>query len=238
MKKYSVCSLVTVKLITMLLVGVVVARTNNEHGVGSIRGIVTVTDSVDTTLRMVDVTADQPVCGDQVEDRVAVVDPSGGLANAVVIVTGVPWNDTKPEPVINNSGCYFVPRVQVAATRSIITLTSEDDVLHTTHAYDDRQRTLFNIAIPVPGLEIERPLRRPGPVRIECDSHGWMRGWVYVTDDIGTVTASNGQFELQGIPAGTYELTVWHEQFSGQSQQVTVTPDGQSEASFTLRSTR
>ena len=106
---------------------------------------------------------------------------------------------------------------------------------NTTHAYDDRQRTLFNIAIPVPGLEIERPLRRPGPVRIECDSHGWMRGWVYVTDDIGTVTASNGQFELQGIPAGTYELTVWHEQFSGQSQQVTVTPDGQSEASFTLR---
>ena len=177
MKKYSVCSLVTVKLITMLLVGVVVARTNNEQGVGSIRGIVTVTDSVDTTLRMVDVTADQPVCGEQVEDRVAVVDPSGGLANAVVIVTGVPWNDTKPEPVINNSGCYFVPRVQVAATRSIITLTSEDDVLHTTHAYDDRQRTLFNIAIPVPGLEIERPLRRPGPVRIECDSHGWMRGW-------------------------------------------------------------
>ena len=222
MKKYSVCSLVTVKLITMLLVGVVVARTNNEQGVGSIRGIVTVTDSGDTTLRMVDVTADQPVCGDQVEDRVAVVDPSGGLANAVVIVTGVPWNDTKPEPVINNSGCYFVPRVQVAATRSIITLTSEDDVLHTTHAYDDRQRTLFNIAIPVPGLEIERPLRRPGPVRIECDSHGWMRGWVYVTDDIGTVTASNGQFELTGIPTGSYDLTVWHEQFSGQSQQVTV----------------
>ena len=235
MKKYSVCSLVTVKLITMLLVGVVVARTINELGVGSIRGIVTVTDSGDTTLRMVDVTADQPVCGEQVEDRVAVVDPSGGLANAVVIVTGVPWNDTKPEPVINNSGCYFVPRVQVAATRSIITLTSEDDVLHTTHAYDDRQRTLFNIAIPVPGLEIERPLRRPGPVRIECDSHGWMRGWVNVTDDIGTVTASNGQFELTGIPTGSYDLTVWHEQFSGQSQQVTVSPNGQAEVSFTLQ---
>ena len=235
MTKCGVRGLVTMKLVTLLLVGVVVARTSNEQGVGSIRGIVTVADSVDTTLRMVDVTADQSVCGERVEDRAAVVDPSGGLENAVIIVTGLPWNDTKPEPVINNSGCYFVPRVQVAATRSVVVLTSEDDVLHTTHAYDDRQRTLFNIAIPIPGLEIERPLRRPGPVRIECDSHGWMRGWVYVTDDIGTVTASNGQFELQGIPAGTYELTVWHEQFSGQSQQVTVSPDGQTEASFTLR---
>ena len=235
MKKRRVYGLVTVNLILILVIGVVAARSSNEQGVGSIRGMVTVADSVDTTLRMVDVTADQLVCGDRVEDRVALVDRSGGLANAVVIVTGVPWADVEPEPVINNSGCYFVPRVQVAATRSVVTLTSEDDVLHTTHAYDDRQRTLFNIAIPVPGLEIERPLRRPGPVRIECDSHGWMRGWVYVTDDIGTVTANNGQFELQGIPAGTYELTVWHEQFSGQSQQVTVTPDGQSEASFTLR---
>lgn len=235
MTKCGVRGLVTMKLVTLLLVGVVVARTSNEQGVGSIRGIVTVADSVDATLRMVDVTADQSVCGERVEDRVVVVDPSGGLANAVIIVTGVPWNDTKPEPVINNSGCYFVPRVQVAATRSVVMLTSEDDVLHTTHAYDDRQRTLFNIAIPLPGLEIERPLRRPGPVRIECDSHGWMRGWVYVTDDIGTVTTSNGQFELAGIPAGSYELTVWHEQFTGKSQHITVSPDGQTEASFTLQ---
>ena len=235
MTKCGVRGLVTMKLVTLLLVGVVVARTSNEQGVGSIRGIVTVADSVDATLRMVDVTADQSVCGERVEDRVVVVDPSGGLANAVIIVTGVPWNDTKPEPVINNSGCYFVPRVQVAATRSVIMLTSEDDVLHTTHAYDDRQRTLFNIAIPLPGLEIERPLRRPGPVRIECDSHGWMSGWVYVTDDIGTVTTSNGQFELADIPAGSYELTVWHEQFTGKSQHITVSPDGQTEASFTLQ---
>ncbi|MFP6572652.1 MAG: carboxypeptidase regulatory-like domain-containing protein [Vicinamibacterales bacterium] len=235
MTKCGVRGLVTMKLVTLLLVGVVVARTSNEQGVGSIRGIVTVADSVDATLRMVDVTADQSVCGERVEDRVVVVDPSGGLANAVIIVTGVPWNDTKPEPVINNSGCYFVPRVQVAATRSVVMLTSEDDVLHTTHAYDDRQRTLFNIAIPLPGLEIERPLRRPGPVRIECDSHGWMRGWVYVTDDIGTVTTSNGQFELADIPAGSYELTVWHEQFTGKSQHITVSPDGQTEASFTLQ---
>ena len=94
MKKSSMCGLVTLSLILILVIGVVAAWSSNEQGVGSIRGIVTVTDSVDTTLRMVDVTADQPVCGDQVEDRVAVVDPSGGLANAVVIVTGVPWNDT------------------------------------------------------------------------------------------------------------------------------------------------
>ena len=197
---------------------------------GAIAGRVTVTGAPEP--RMVEVTADQTVCGEEVEDRAVVVDGSGGLGNAVVLVAGVPWGDARPEPVIDNAGCYFVPRVQVAPTRSVLTVRSADDVLHTTHAYDDRQRTLFNIAIPFPGLEIQRPLRRPGPVRIECDSHGWMRGWIYVSDDVGTVTRAGGRYELTGIPPGTYELTVWHERYDSVTRQVTVTAGGTVDASF------
>ena len=233
MLKHIVACVCGAQTVLVLLYVVASASGLVEQGMGTVTGTVTTDEMPDA--RLVAVTTDQVVCGNQVEDRVAVVDARGGVANAVIIVTGVPWGDVKPEPVINNAGCYFVPRVQVAATRSLVKVTSEDDTLHTTHAYDDRQRTLFNIAIPIPGLEIERLLRRPGPVRIECDSHGWMRGWVYVTDDIGTVTTGDGQFELTGIPAGSYELNVWHEQFSGQSQQVTVLSDGQTEVSFTLQ---
>ena len=232
MLKHIVACVCGAQTVLVLLYVVASASGFVEQGMGTVTGTVTTDEMPDA--RLVAVTTDQVVCGNQVEDRVAVVDARGGVANAVRIVTGVPWGDVKPEPVINNAGCYFVPRVQVAATRSLVKVTSEDDTLHTTHAYDDRQRTLFNIAIPVPGIEIDRPLRRPGPVRIECDSHGWMRGWVYVTDDVGAVSGSDGRFELTGIPAGSYSVKVWHELYGEQSQQVTVTADGTTEISFNL----
>ena len=202
------------------------------QGGGTIAGRVTLTDPPEP--RMVAVTTDQAVCGTEVEDQAVVVDGSGGLANAVVLVAGVPWSERPSDASINNAGCYFVPRVQVLPTRTVVTIKSEDDTLHSTHAYDDRRRTLFNIAIPFPGLEVQRPFRRPGPVRIECDSHGWMRGWVYVTDDLATVTGSDGTFELTGIPPGTYQLTVWHERYEGATRQVTVTDGGTAAADFTL----
>lgn len=200
---------------------------------GTLTGTVTV-DAIPEK-RMVTVDADQAVCGDEIEDQTTLVDPSGGVANAVVVVTGLPWSADPPAPMLNNERCFFVPRVQVARTRSRLDITSVDETLHSTHAYDDRQRTMFNIALPFPGLNVTRPLRRPGVVRIECDSHGWMRGWIYVTDDVAAVTGADGRFEIAGVPPGTYDLAVWHERYEGETQQVTAAAGAVTEADFLLR---
>jgi len=225
-------------ILTVGLVGILMFVTrgtllSGQQNTGVVTGVVKV-DSIPDMVT-VDVDTDQAVCGTTVEDQTILVAPSGGVANAVILVNGLEWIADPPAPVIKNEGCFFVPRVQVAKTRSQLEITSVDETLHSTHAYDDRQRTMFNVAIPFPGLTIKRPLRRPGVVRIECDSHAWMRGWIYITSDVGAVTNTEGSFEIPEVPIGTYELTVWHERYEGQIQTVTVTAGGTTEVNFTLR---
>jgi len=203
------------------------------QGTGTIQGVVkAATVPAAATIK---VTTDRQVCGDTLPDHTFAVDGSGGLANAVISVPGVPWPEAPQAPTLNNTRCLFVPRVQVAGVKSVVAITSEDNTLHTTHAYDDRNRDLFNIAMPVAGLTIKRPLPRPGLVRIECDSHGWMRAWMLVTPDVATTSGSDGRFTLAGIPAGTREVTVWHEKLTAKPQKVTVPAGGTVEVTFALQ---
>ena len=219
-------------LVSAFVLTAVAPLRGGEQATGSITGIVTMDNPpVSST---VDVNADAAICGDTVPYEEILADSAGHVANAVVRVAGVAWPASMPPPTLNNAGCRFVPHVQITPTRSQLEITSEDDTLHSTHTYDDRNRTDFNIALPFPGMSVTRPLRRPGVVRIECDSHAWMRGWIVVSNDLGAVSAGDGSFTIDGVPAGTHELSIWHERLRGQSQTVTVTAGEVTQVEFTL----
>ena len=74
----------------------------------------------------------------------------------------------------------------------------------------------------MPGITIKKPVAGPGLVRLVCNTHPWMRGYVHVTDDMAAVTGGDGRFTLTDVPAGTYELRIWHETLKGVAQKVTV----------------
>ncbi len=203
------------------------------QGIGTITGVVTMNDP--PTPSTIVASADQAVCGETAPNEGIVADSDGHVANAVVRVAGLAWPDDVPPPTINNVDCRFEPHVQLARTRSQLAITSEDDTLHSTHAYDDRNRTDFNIAMPFAGMNVTRPLRRPGVMRIECDSHTWMRGWIVVSNDVGAVSGPDGMFTIEDVPAGTHEVTIWHETLGAQPQSVTVTAGETTTVAFTLQ---
>jgi hypothetical protein len=182
-----------------------------------------VTGTITTTakgLAAVRVTIDQKVCGDELPDDAIIVDSKGRLANAVVTLIGV--KRAAAEAAVTNEKCHFAPRVQLARPNSNVRTTSKDPVLHTTNALRENGRTLFNVALPVPGLNISKPIGAAGIVRLICNTHPWMRGWVVVTDDAAAITGADGRFSIDNVPPGTYEMRVWHESLKSAPQKITV----------------
>jgi hypothetical protein len=196
---------------------------------GTITGVVTTSAVAPRLLR---VTMDMKVCGTQIPDESIVVGAGGLLANAVVSLTGV--KVTTPY------------RSRPSSTRSAASCRGcrsrgrghEDDeprrAAATTNAQQDGGRTLFNVGLPVPGMVVTRPLNGAGLVRITCNTHTWMRGFVVVTDDMAAVSGPDGRFQLTGVPPGTYELKVWHESLKTAPVKVTVTAGGTTKVALTL----
>jgi plastocyanin len=203
-----------------------------QEGVGVIQGFVrTAAARGAATLP---VTADHRVCGQTVPNEELLVDGAGGVANAVVIVAGTTGGAAGRQVTLTNRNCAFAPRVLVAPPKTSMTVTSDDDLLHNTHAYDERDYTIFNVALPGPGLRIRRPLQDSGVVSVKCDVHQWMRGYVIVTDELAAVTASSGAFEIGNVPAGTHRVRVWHEGLGAPPQSVTVAAGRTTRLEFVL----
>ena len=81
-----------------------------------------------------------------------------------------------------------------------------------------------------PGGEFKYKLTKDESVKITCDIHPWMLGWVYVSsDNRWAVSASDGSFTIADVPAGEYKLTIWHEQLGKARATVVVAEDGSSE---------
>jgi hypothetical protein len=177
-----------------------------ENG-GTIRGKVTYGGQVPT--RTILPTKDQEVCGEMREEPEVTVGSDGGVQDSVVYLDGVEqgkaWPAEAQEPILDNKECRFQPHVQ-AIPAGKLGVHNSDPMLHNTHGFYGR-RTAFNIALPNQGQTIDVDLDRAGQVRIECDAHGWMRGWVYVVDNpYYAVTGEGGMFEITDVPPGEYTL--------------------------------
>lgn len=174
-------------------------------------------------------TRDQKVCGPEVPNESIEVS-NGALQNVVVEVKGAP----KPAPTkisIDQEHCHYIPHVQTAPAGSTLEILNGDPMLHNIHGRMGSQ-TLFNLAMPIKGQKIPKPLPRAGLVDVKCDVHSWMQGYVWVTENPAAVSDKQGAFDIKDVPAGTYTVTAWHEKLGPKSKQVTVPATGEVAVEF------
>ena len=176
-------------------------------GGGSIEGAVFYRGAV--PMKKIIPTKDVEVCGAPREDPLIRVGADQAVESAVVylvdVAKGKAWAALSKPPELDNVKCRFEPEVQVIPA-GMVDIVNTDPVLHNTHGYYDK-RTAFNLALPNKGQRIPTELKRPGTVRVDCDAHGWMEGWIYVVDNpYYAITGADGKFAITDVPPGNYKL--------------------------------
>jgi hypothetical protein len=203
---------------------------------GSISGEVKFVDAL-PKLPPVVVSKDQDYCGETLPNETYLIDANGGLKNTVVFLEAVavaPAPETQKVNVIENSGCRYAPRVLAMQKGERLRVKNNDPKLHIPHSYLN-EKTVFMLSLPFKNtiLEATQKIRHAGILRLVCDTHAWMLGFVHVFDHpYFAVTDDKGAFSIPNVPAGTYTLKAWHEDAGVRSQEVNISESGDVRVNF------
>jgi plastocyanin len=190
---------------------------------GAINGKVVLTGSAPPPKKL-DVTIDQYVCGNTKDAGDLLLSPKKEVANAVVWIDNPPAGaaPTRVEKAeMDQKGCIFVPRVVIVPVNGTVDFLNSDRLLHNLHA-TPKLNASFNRTQPK-SRTIPITFDKPEIVRINCDLHSWMVGWVVVAaHPYYAITGADGQFSFDNLPPGQYKLQVWHEVLGTVPASVTV----------------
>ena len=179
--------------------------------------------------KKVAVTIDQYICGKEKVPEDLMLSSNNGIRNAVVSLQNLPagakqdWN--LPPAKMDQKQCSFVPRVVIVPAGGTVEFLNSDRLLHNVRS-TGKENPPFNRAQPH-ARAISFVFKQPEILRVDCDLHSWMRGWVVVADHpFYAVTNDQGEFTLENVPRGKYSLQIWQESLGNVTQELIVGDKG------------
>lgn len=115
----------------------------------------------------------------------------------------------------------FEPRVVIVPVGSIVRFPNQDPILH--NVFSVSGRNAFDLGLVGSGRGKTAIFREAGLVRVYCNVHHAMYGFVFVA--AGPYYAQpdkNGDFRLAHLPDGPGRITFWHERGDVAVREVTL----------------
>ena len=104
----------------------------------------------------------------------------------------------------------FSPHVTAIPVGSSIDFPNLDPIFH--NAFSSYNGQIFDVGLYPPGTSRSVRFAREGVVRVFCNIHSSMSAVIVVlATPYFAVTGRDGAFEIRNVPAGEYQLNVFHE---------------------------
>lgn len=157
-------------------------------------------------------------------------------SGAVVYVERTPGRAWAPGPpvVMDQANLTFVPHVLPVMRGTTVVFPNSDDVRHNVFSASPTKR--FNLGTYPKGVTRRLTFETPGVVELLCNVHAEMSAFIVVIDSPYSATVQvDGAYELAQVPAGTFDVVVWHERLTSQRRVVTVGDRETAVLNFDLR---
>ena len=153
----------------------------------------------------------------------------GGLLNVFVYVKS---NDQlqahrfevpTSEVVLQRKNCQYVPRLLALRAGQPLSIVNLDRTIHNTHPTPRLNPEWNQTQVPSGTPLLKKFHRAEVLIPFKCNQHPWERAYVAVMDHpFFSISDQFGNYEIGGLPPGTYTLVAWHERLGEQQVELTV----------------
>ncbi len=169
--------------------------------------------------------AQAPVTG-----KLSLLDRNDQLAQDVG--QAVVWLETDHAPAaaparaeMSTEGKQFLPHLVVLPSGSTVVFPNHDPFNHNVFSLSDV--AAFDLGLYGRGEGKSAPFPRAGIVRVYCNVHATMSGFIVLRDNpYYTQPGADGSFSIAAVPPGDYTLHAWHERAKEVSRAIRVPADG------------
>ena len=158
--------------------------------------------------------------------------------NSVVYVDSIPdktFPASTKDPLIDQKGLKFNPTVLVVQQGTTVDFQNDDTVQHNVFwpSISGNKKEGHNLGTWPKGEKRSFKFDQPGVVPLLCNVHPEMAGYIIVSPTpYFAETDAGGNFKIENVPDGKYNVVAWHEGMKTQTKPVDVAGTGKVE--FTL----